>query len=138
MKDEKLMNLPKQIVLFDGVCNFCNSSINFIIKHDKKGVFKFAPLQSDYGKSVLGDKNGNIPESVILIDGVTLYDKSTAALKIAKKLDGLWPILYGFIIIPKPLRDLVYNWIAKNRYKWFGKSETCMIPTKEVRERFVL
>lgn len=131
------MRTDKAIVLFDGVCNFCNSSINFIIKHDKKGHFKFAPLQSEIAKIMVGDKTLSIPESVILIDNGKTYDRSTAALRIARKLDGLWPLLYVFIIIPKPLRDMVYNLIGRNRYKWFGKMEVCMIPTPEVRERFL-
>ena len=131
------MRTDKAIVLFDGVCNFCNSSINFIIKHDKKGHFKFAPLQSEIAKIMVGDKTLSMPESVILIENGKTYDRSTAALRIARKLDGLWPLLYVFIIIPKPLRDMVYNLIGRNRYKWFGKMEVCMIPTPEVRERFL-
>ncbi len=125
------------IILFDGVCNFCNSSINFTIKHDKKGIFKFAPLQSEVAKKLIGNKMLPMPESVILIENNRIYNRSSAALRIARKLDGLWPVLYIFIIIPKPLRDWVYNIIARNRYKWFGKMEACMIPTPAVRSRFL-
>ena len=131
------MKSDSAIVLFDGVCNFCNSSINFIIKRDQKGYFKFAPLQSEIAQKLVGDKTKPMPESVILIENGKTYDRSSAALRIAKKLDGLWPLLYIFIILPKRLRDAVYNLIGRNRYKWFGKTEACMIPTPEVRSRFL-
>lgn len=131
------MKSDNAIVLFDGVCNFCNSSINFIIKWDKKGYFKFAPLQSEIAKKWVGDKTKPMPESVILIENGKTFDRSSAALLIAKKLDGLWPVLFVFIVLPKPLRDAVYNLIGRNRYKWFGKTEACMIPTPEVRSRFL-
>ena len=131
------MKSDNAIVLFDGVCNFCNSSINFIIKLDKKGYFKFAPLQSEIAQKLVGDKTKPMPESVILIEKGHTYDRSSAALRIAKKLDGLWPVLYMFIIVPKPIRDAVYNLIGRNRYKWFGKTEACMIPTPELRSRFL-
>lgn len=131
------MKSDNAIVLFDGVCNFCNASINFIIKRDKKGYFKFAPLQSEIAQNLVGDKTLPMPESVILIENDKTYDRSSAALRIAKKLDGLWPVLYIFILLPKPIRDWVYNLIGRNRYKWFGKTEACMIPTPEVRSRFL-
>lgn len=131
------MKSDNAIVLFDGVCNFCNSSINFIIKRDKEGYFKFAPLQSEIAQKLVGDKTKPMPESVILIEKGHTYDRSSAALRIAKKLNGLWPLLYIFIIVPKPIRDAVYNLIGRNRYKWFGKTEACMIPTPEVRSRFL-
>lgn len=131
------MKSGSAIVLFDGVCNFCNSSINFIIKRDKKRYFHFAPLQSDIAQKIVGDKTKPMPESVILIENGRTYDRSSAALRIAKKLDGLWPVLYIFILLPKPIRDWVYNLIGRNRYKWFGKTEACMIPTPEVRSRFL-
>ncbi len=131
------MKSDNAIVLFDGVCNFCNNSINFIIKRDKKGFFKFAPLQSEIAQKLVGDKTKPMPESVILIDNEKTYDRSSAALRITKRLDGLWPALYIFMIVPKPIRDWVYNLIGRNRYKWFGKTEACMIPTREVRSRFL-
>jgi predicted DCC family thiol-disulfide oxidoreductase YuxK len=131
------MKSDNAVVLFDGVCNFCNSSINFIIKRDRKGYFKFAPLQSEIAQKLVGDKTKPMPESVILIENGQTYDRSSAALLIAKKLDGLWPLLYIFMIVPKPIRDAVYNLIGRNRYKWFGKTEACMIPTPEVRSRFL-
>ena len=127
------------IILFDGVCNFCNSSVNFVIDRDKKSVIKFAALQSEAGQQLLQQFNLSTSEfnSFIFIEAGTVYTASTAALKVSKYLTALWPLLYGFIIVPKFIRDGVYNWIAKNRYKWFGKKDQCMIPTPEVRNRFL-
>jgi predicted DCC family thiol-disulfide oxidoreductase YuxK len=129
----------KSIILFDGVCNFCNSSVNFIIKHDKKEHFLFASLQSDVAKEILLQFNErkNTGNSIILISGEHLYTKSTAALNIAKKLNSGICLTYVFIIIPSYLRDWVYDIIAKNRYKWFGKKENCMIPSAKIKERFL-
>jgi len=128
-----------KLVLFDGVCNLCNSSIQFIIKHDRAAKFKFAPLQSPLAAQHLADlKVGNTPiSSIIYIENDEVYQKSTAALKIAKHLDGAWPLLYAFMIVPKFIRDRVYDLIAKNRYKWFGKTEACWIPTPELKARFL-
>ena len=126
------------IVLFDGECNFCDASVQFILKHDPKGIFKFASLQSEIGQQLLNDFN--VPknmDSIVLIEGNGFYTKSTAALKIARQLKGFWKFFYIFIIIPKFLRNSVYSVIAKNRYKWFGKKETCMLPTAEQRNRFL-
>jgi predicted DCC family thiol-disulfide oxidoreductase YuxK len=131
------MKPENRIVLFDGVCNFCNSSIQFIIRHDPKGIFKYAALQSDYAKKLVGDRISPEPESVILYEDGKVYDRTTAALKIARHLNGLWPLLYIFIVIPAFLRDPIYKLIAKNRYKWFGKQEACMVPSKEIRDRFL-
>lgn len=127
------------LILFDGVCNFCNSSVNFIIKRDNKNYFKFSPLQSEYSRNVLEQSNLSSKdfESIILYENNKLYQKSTAALKIAKHLSGLWNIFYVFIIIPPFIRDFFYDIIAKNRYKWFGKREMCMIPTAEIKEKFL-
>ncbi|UMB54479.1 DUF393 domain-containing protein [Lutibacter sp. A64] len=127
------------IILFDGVCNLCNASVNFIIKHDKKEHFKFASLQSDAAKELLlqyNSKKINM-DSIILIENNNFYEKSTAALKISKKLNNGFSLLYLFIIIHPFIRDWVYNYIAKNRYKWFGKKENCMIPTPELKNRFI-
>lgn len=129
----------KSIILFDGICNLCNSSVNFIIKHDTREQFLFASLQSDAAKEILlqfSSKNLNL-DSIILIETNTIYEKSTAALRISKNLNGGYKALYLFIIIPKFIRDWVYNLIAKNRYKWFGKKEKCMLPTSEIRNRFL-
>lgn len=127
----------QHIIFFDGVCNLCNSSVRFIIKRDKKAHFKFATLQSVKTHELL-KPFGNIHEdSVLYLKNGTLYKNSTAALQIARKLDGLWPLLFVFIIVPTFLRDAVYSWIAKNRYRWFGKRQVCMIPDKELMGRFL-
>jgi len=128
-----------KIVLFDGVCNLCNSSVQFIIKRDKKKQFRYASLQGIFGQEFL--KTHNLPadnfNSFILLEDEKNYSRSTGALRMLKHLGGVWSLFYGFIIIPKFIRDGVYNWIARNRYKWFGKKETCMIPTPELKERFL-
>jgi predicted DCC family thiol-disulfide oxidoreductase YuxK len=133
------LNSKNPIILFDGVCNFCNSSINFIIKQDKKNIFRFAALQSDAGQRLL--KEYNIPatyfNSFILIAEGKVYKKSAASLWLSNKLSWYWKWTQIFWIVPKFIRDGVYNVIAKNRYKWFGKKESCMIPSPEVRERFL-
>lgn len=128
------------IVLFDGICNFCNSSVNRIIRHDKKNKFRFAALQSETGKK-LAEQYGidaKKTDSIILIENKKAYTKSAAILRIAKSLDKLYPLLYGMSIIPAFIRNAVYDLIAKKRYKWFGKKETCMIPTEEVKEKFIM
>ncbi len=127
------------VILFDGVCNLCNSSVQFIIKRDKKSVFRFASLQSEFGKKIiskfdLADKN---IDSVMLLENNTVRLKSTAALEIAKRLNGIYSLLYAFIIVPKFVRDGVYDFIARNRYRWFGKQESCMIPSPELKRLFI-
>jgi predicted DCC family thiol-disulfide oxidoreductase YuxK len=127
------------IILFDGVCNFCNSSVNFVIRHDKKDRFHFAPLQSDTGKKLLDQFHENNMEmdSVVLIENNKLYKRSTAILRIARRLGGAYSLLYGFILVPRFLRDAVYDFIGHNRYKWFGKKDSCMIPTADVKKKFI-
>jgi predicted DCC family thiol-disulfide oxidoreductase YuxK len=132
--------MPSQtIILFDGVCNFCNTAVNFVIKRDKKSVLKFAPLQSEFAKRIL--INYHLPaedlSTFLFIENNKIYTKSIAALKVCRYLKGLWPLLYGFIIVPEFIRNGIYNWIAKNRYQWFGKKEVCMIPSADVRSRFL-
>lgn len=130
---------PKRIILFDGVCNLCNSSINFIIDHDPGNNFVFAPLQEKAGQD-LQIKYGLPPEaldSVILIKGDKILKKSTAALEIAKHLSGGWKYLVIFKIIPVAIRDAIYDVIATNRYRWFGKKDQCRIPTPELKARFL-
>lgn len=127
-----------KIVLFDGEYNFCNSSVQFILKRDTKGVFKFASLQGEVGLQII--KQHEILQSVesfVLIDGDKTYYKSSAALHVCKHLKGLWKTLFVLIIIPRPIRNIFYNIVANNRYKWFGKKESCMIPSPEVRNRFI-
>jgi predicted DCC family thiol-disulfide oxidoreductase YuxK len=127
------------IILFDGVCNFCNSSINLIIRKDKKNIFRFAPLQSETGARLTGHYgvDTSTTDSIVYIEDEKAYTKSTAALRIARHMKGLYPMLYAFIIIPRFVRDPVYDIIARNRYKWFGKKDSCMVPTPEVRQKFI-
>jgi predicted DCC family thiol-disulfide oxidoreductase YuxK len=131
--------LEKNIILFDGVCNYCNSVVNFIIKRDKKNIFRFAPLQSEAG-AVLANKYHIPPtiDSFIYIENDTVHTFSTGALKVCKHLGGLWPALSALLIIPKFIRDGFYKWFAKNRYKWFGKKEVCMIPAPNVKAKFLM
>jgi len=125
------------IILFDGVCNFCDGSVNFIIEHDKKNYFKFAPLQSEAGQKYVEKFGLSAIDSVILVENDKTYTHSTAALKVAKHLSGIWSLFYAFIIIPKPVRDFFYKLFAKYRYELFGKKDECMIPTPEVRAKFL-
>ncbi len=130
----------KQLILFDGVCNLCNNAINYVIKHDKKSMFMFAPLQSETGKKIIDKFKIDTDK----MDSILLYSpkkglsyKSTAALKIASYLGFPLNLLPVFYIIPGSIRNWVYDFIAKNRYKWFGKKDACMIPTKELRAKFI-
>lgn len=133
------VKLEHSVILFDGVCNLCNGSINFIIKRERKDKFRFVSIQSNEGEKIINHFGlSSISEStMILIEGSKVYTKSTAALIIAKNLSGLWPLLYIFIIIPKPIRDFAYGIVARNRYSWFGKRESCMIPTDELKRKFL-
>ena len=127
-----------QVILFDGVCNLCNSSVNFVIDRDSKRKFRFAALQSKFGEELKQELGRDLDlDSVLLYRNSRLLDKSDAALEIARQLSGLWPILYVFKIVPKFIRDKVYDFIARNRYRWFGKEESCRIPTPELRSLFV-
>lgn len=127
------------VILFDGVCNFCNHWVTFAIKRDRKNKLKFTPLQGETAKQLLPQYHINPTSlsSVIFIDNGKVYTQSSAAIQICKHLDGGWKLFYGLIIIPKFIRDFLYNIIARNRYKWFGKKESCMIPTPELKERFL-
>jgi predicted DCC family thiol-disulfide oxidoreductase YuxK len=127
------------IVLFDGVCNFCNASINFVIEHDKARYFKFAPLQSEIGEELTARHGIDRVEtdSVILVENGKIYTHSDAALGIARHLNGIWSWAYVLRVIPRPVRDLAYKFIARNRYRLFGRRDACMMPTPEVRARFL-
>ena len=127
------------VILFDGVCNLCNASVLFIIDRDPRGHFAFAPLQSDYAAAQLREhgRQGDGLTTVILIEDGQVYDRSSAALRIARRLSGLWPLLSVFRIVPRPLRDLAYDWLARHRYRWFGRTEACRLPTPELRTRFL-
>lgn len=127
------------IILFDGVCNLCNGAVNFVIKRDNSDVFRFAPLQEHSGILLL-KKYAIDPQkldTIILIENDRVYLKSTAALRISKKMSNLWPLLYVCIVLPKFLRDAVYDYIAKNRYAWFGKNDQCMIPSPATKDKFL-
>jgi predicted DCC family thiol-disulfide oxidoreductase YuxK len=138
------------VVLFDGVCNFCDASVNFVIEHDRDGYFKFAPLQSDTGMKLAAEhgldskisnleaRHGAVPiDSVILIEDGTAYTHSTAALRIARRLGTPWSWLYAFVVVPAPVRDFFYRSFAKYRYRFFGRKDECMLPSPEVRARFL-
>jgi predicted DCC family thiol-disulfide oxidoreductase YuxK len=127
------------IVLFDGVCNFCNGAVNFIIERDPEAYFKFAPLQSEIGEKLAAEYSIDKSQidSVILIEDGVAYTYSSAALRVARRLSGTWSWLYGFRIVPKFLRDFAYKLFAKYRYKMFGKQEACMLPTPDIRARFL-
>ena len=127
------------LILFDGVCNFCNASVNFIIRQDKKNVFQFAALQSNAGQQVA--EKYHLPkkdfDSFVLIDNGKIYTKSTAGGRVYGKLPWMWKWTQIFWIVPKFVRNAVYDYVARNRYKWFGKKDQCMIPTPDVRSRFL-
>jgi predicted DCC family thiol-disulfide oxidoreductase YuxK len=126
------------VILFDGVCNFCDASVQFILQRDPKETFHFASIQSEAGQELL--RKHNVPanmDSMILIENDKVYYKSSAALRISRHLQGAWKLLYVFMVVPSPFRNLVYDVIAKNRYKWFGQKESCMLPPPNVRKRFL-
>lgn len=129
----------KSIILFDGVCNLCNGFVNFLIARDKKNQFLFGSLQSAPAAEILSRFNASSAEmsTVILFEDNQLYTKSTAVLKIFRKMGGLWPTMYVFIILPKVIRDPFYQLIAKNRYRLFGRKEACMIPTPALKAKFI-
>lgn len=137
-----LAKLPKnkKIILFDGVCNLCNSAVQFIIERDKKDIFRFVALQSDLGLEICSyiGIDQKMMDSIILYEpGIAYYYKSEAALKIASQLGGFYSFLAGFNFFPKKINDSIYDYIAKNRYKWYGKKEHCMIPTPELKAKFL-
>ena len=127
------------IVLFDGVCNFCNGAVNWVIERDKEGYFKFAALQSEIGEELAAKHNidRTATDSVVLIEDDKVYTYSDAALRIARKLDGAWSNAYNLRVVPRALRDFAYKLFAKYRYNLFGKQDQCMIPTPEIRARFL-
>lgn len=127
------------IILFDGLCNLCSGSVQFVINKDSKDYFRFASLQSSFGQNQLQkfELPANLIYSIILIKNGVAYQKSSAALEIARSLNQPWPAFYFFIIVPRFIRDWVYDIISKNRYVWFGKKDSCMIPKQELKSRFL-
>lgn len=129
----------KNIIFFDGVCNLCDGFVQFVIKRDKNQHFRFASLQSTPGEQLIKKmpNTGKKLDSILLYTNGEVYSQSSAVLKIMKQLSGGWPMMSFFFIIPKPVRDFVYKFVAANRYKWFGKKDQCMIPTPELKKLFV-
>lgn len=131
--------MENQVVLFDGVCNLCNASVQTLIKLDKKGVLKFASLQSDFGQKVLGDNNLDQQNfnTFLYYKNQKLYSKSTAAIYVFSELGIALQGVKILLLVPKFIRDGIYNYVSKNRYKWFGRKESCWLPTPELKERFI-
>lgn len=130
--------MSKLIVLFDGVCNLCNNTVQFIIRRDPNAHFQFASLQSPQAQKFLAGRHlQSYMESILLVEDSKIYTASAAALRIARHLSGFWPLFYIFIIVPRPIRDWVYSIIARNRYRWFGRRDECMVPTPNLRGRFL-
>ncbi len=134
-------NARGALILFDGVCNLCSVTVQFVIDRDPAAHFRFAALQSEAGAKALAEHGAapvtGDPDSVVLIESAHVYTHSDAALRIARRLTGLWPVLFAFIVVPRLVRDAVYRFIARNRYRWFGRTEACRIPTPELRARFL-
>ncbi len=137
MLKESPIHETSSLILFDGVCNFCNSSVNFIIARDRNDRFRFAPLQSEFGRSVIERYGLSAIDSIILIEDGQAHTHSTAALRIARRLGFPWSLAYAAIVIPRLLRDFFYRAFAANRYRLFGKKDECMLPTPEIRAKFL-
>ncbi len=134
------MKNEKKIILFDGVCNLCNGAVQYVIERDTEDRYRFAPLQSDIGQKLISERHidSSVVDSVILIEpGVAYYIKSDAAIEIARDLGGIWSLLALFKWIPARMRNIVYDFIAHNRYKWYGKKDQCMVPTPELKAKFL-
>ncbi len=137
---ERRVEAGEAVILFDGVCTLCNAAVDFILRRDAAGRFAFASLQSDVATAYLKKRGLDLPDTpdtLVLIDADGLHERSTAALRIARGLPGAWLLLYAFILVPPPLRDAVYRIVAAHRYRWFGRRETCRLPTPAERVRFV-
>ena len=137
--DSTIKKIPQPLILFDGVCNWCVFWVQFIIKRDPGKRFHFASLQSPVGQKILGTLGlpGEDLKTMILVENDRFYTKSSAALKIIKRMNGLWPILSVCMIIPSGIRDLLYDFVARKRYGWFGKKEECLVPNPDLRDRFL-
>jgi len=128
-----------KIILFDGVCNLCQASVQFVLKRDHKLVFRYSSLQGEFGQMIT--KKFQLPQeefnSFILLENEKIYTRSKGALRVLRSLGGFWSLAYAFIIVPPFIRDAVYNWISRNRYKWFGKKEECWLPRPEWKDLFL-
>jgi len=138
----EIADLPrdKKIILFDGVCNLCNASVQFVIKHDTKDLFRFIPLQSDLGQKILnhiGINRQNTDSIVLYEPGKAYFYKAEAALKIVSEFGGMYKLLNIFSLFPKFICDAIYDYIAKNRYRWYGKQDVCMMPNPELATKFL-
>lgn len=125
------------VILFDGVCNLCNAWVDFVVRHDPEGRFRFAALQSEAAGDLLRGAPPDLPDSIVLVEDGTVWVRSTAALRVARGLGLPWSLAWIFILVPRSVRDAVYDWVARNRYRWFGRRDTCRIPTPEERARFL-
>jgi len=139
MEDRKRNANDPIVLLIDGECNMCNGIAKFVIRRDPRAIFRFAPLQSDLGRRLLkeGGFRGDLPDTFVMIENGKYYTKSTAALRIGKKLGFPWSLAYAGIAIPRSLRDRAYGFVAARRYRWFGRSDSCLVPTPEARSRFL-
>jgi predicted DCC family thiol-disulfide oxidoreductase YuxK len=132
------VNAVEKIILFDGVCNLCSASVRFVIKRDTRKIFHFASLQSEFAKKIISANNiCNSVKTIVLLKGNKIFLRSDAALEIAKELEGPWPLLYFLKIIPRFIRDAVYDFVSRHRYQWFGKTDTCWLPSPDLSTRFV-
>jgi len=132
------LSSTNSVVLFDGHCNLCNTAVQFIIKRDRRAYFKFASLDWPFAAQLMEEQKELMQvDSILLLEKGELFTKSTAALKIAGRLDGLWPLMKIFFIVPTFIRDRIYNWVAQNRYKWFGRRTSCMVPDDDIQNRFL-
>ena len=127
----------KAIVFFDGVCVFCNGTVRFIANRDPQRRYRFAPLGGLAARKLLGRLDRPEPDAIVLVEGDRVFTRSTAALRIARRLSWPYALVYAIVVVPRPIRDAVYDWVARNRYRWWGKLEECPVPRPEDRERFL-
>jgi predicted DCC family thiol-disulfide oxidoreductase YuxK len=128
------------VILFDGLCNLCNASVRFVLERDQDGIFDFASLQSDAARKLLaeaGPTPTDLPDSIVLVDAAGVHLRSDAALRIAARLRQPWPALAAFRVLPRALRDAAYDFVARHRYRWFGRPDACLVPAPELRKRFL-
>lgn len=141
MESEPILSIPEStpVLLFDGVCTLCNGTVQFILKNDRRALFRFASLQSAAGSQLLKVSGYQGPplDSVVLLANKKIYTHSDAVLEVARLLGNFWVVAYAFKLIPKRFRDAIYQWIARNRYAWFGKKDQCMLPTPDIQARFL-